>query len=110
MAWNFVDLPLYEEYDYNYTVSLEGEAYNLRIYFNQRMGLWFLDLSRDNGEVIVEGVGLHKYYPILNENKIPELSGFMWLQPTGDGLDESLLHPDLIAKYYKLYYLWEVAE
>ena len=110
MKWVNIALPLYEEEDYSYTVTLEGEAYDLRIYYNTRMSKWFLDLVRDDGTPMVVGVGMEIYYPILREYYLEGISGFMWLQPIGDDGNESPEHPELLSKYYELFYMWQVEE
>lgn len=105
-----VQLPLYEEEDYTYTVSLEGQAYNLRIYYNRRMQVWFLDVTRDDGIDIALGVGLTAYAPILKEYSTPGLTGFMWLQSVGGNDNQTQLHPSLLSKYYELFYIWQEEE
>lgn len=110
MVWKNVYLPLYEDEDYTYTVALEQDAYNLRIYYNRRMSSWFMDITSDGGTELVMSVALHIFYPITRENYIPGLTGFFWLQPIGQDDNQTPLHPDMLSKYYELFYVWQEEE
>lgn len=107
MAWLNVDLPLYADEDFSYTVSLEDNAYELRIYYNRRMQQWFLELLRDDGTEVLMGAGLNTYYPILADYPFENLTGFFWLQPKNYGDDEAAVNPAKLSEYYKLFYIWE---
>ena len=37
-------------------VDLEGDAYNFRIIYNTRVGVWTFDLSNEDGEALASGV------------------------------------------------------
>lgn len=102
----FVELPLYEDEDYYYTVSLEGNAYQFRLYFNMRMQQWIYDLRYVDGDPIVLGEALVPNLPILLEYATP-LTGFLWLQPIGKEQNETVINPFELSKYYQLFYIWE---
>lgn len=107
MAWMDIELPLYADEDFTYTVALEDNAYDLRIYYNRRMEKWFLELLRDDGTEVIMGLGLSAYYPIASGYNFEDLTGFFWLQPKNYGEDEAAVNPVKLSEYYKLFYIWE---
>ena len=106
MTWKNILLPLYTEEDFSYSVAIEGNSYDLRIYYNRRMSKWFMDLLRDDGQELLMGSALHSYFPISADYNLPNLSGFFWLQPKGDGVDEATLNPSNLSEYYNFFYMW----
>lgn len=105
----YVNLPLYPDSDYEYTISLERTAYKIRIYFNRRIEQWIIDLSYANNDPIVLGEALVPLYPIFYDYDI-ELSGFFWLEPIGKNQNETVINPFELSQYYKLYYVYFVEE
>jgi hypothetical protein len=104
MAWQSIALPLYEDEDFSYSTTLEGNTYIIRLYLNRRVGEWYLDLSTDDGEPLVTGTKLVQFYPMLLDYRIPNLTGFMWFQTKNSGVvaDKSVL-----PGYYELFYMWD---
>lgn len=107
MIWMNVELPLYAEEDFSYTASLEGNAYDLRIYYNRRLQQWFLELLRDDGTEVIMGAGLPVYYPVIGDHHFDGLTGFFWLQPKNEGNDEAATNPSKLSEYYQLFYMWQ---
>lgn len=107
MAVQYVSMPLYEDSDYEYQISLEGNAYTFRIYYNSRCTQWFFDLTRDNGESVVLGEALVPLYPILADYAIPDLSGFLFLEPIGESLEKYRTAPFELYKWYRLFYVYD---
>lgn len=106
MAGTWTKLELYEDWDYRYTVVLEGQSYVLRLYYSERMGRWSIDISEENGVDICLGEALLPY----KKHTIRAgygLSGYLWLEPIAYNLNETTLHPDLLHKYYNFYYILE---
>lgn len=110
MQYNWIKLPLYEEWDYDYNVGIGGQSIDFRIYYSDRTKQWSFDASYANGGHIIQGTVLIPLKPML-EYAIDGVSGFMWLEPISLELNETVLHPDLLHKYYNLYYIyWDVEE
>ena len=107
MTWKHIVLPLYEDEDYVYTVSIQDNAYTLRLYYNRRMQAWFMDLSDEDGSAIASGVGVVPYYPILDNIQASKLTGFFWLQPKS--VIDSLTAQDSssLTTYYDFFYMWD---
>ncbi|MNQ49023.1 hypothetical protein D3C85_629140 [compost metagenome] len=110
MAVEYVVLPLSSDSDYEYQVSLEGNAYTFRIYYNNRCVQWFFDLTRDNGTAVVLGEALVALYPIMADYAIPELNGFLFLEPIGESLEKYRTDPFNLYKWFKLYYIFDSVE
>lgn len=110
MQYNWIKLPLYEEWDYDYNVGIGGQSIDFRIYYSDRTKQWSFDASYANGGHIIQGTVLIPLKPML-EYAIDGVSGFMWLEPVSLELNETVLHPDMLHKYYNLYYIyWDVEE
>ena len=107
MPYYNVELPLYPEEDFSYTVALQENAYDLRLYYNRRMEQWFLELLRDDGTEVLMGIGIHPYYPVMSDYEFEDLTGFFWLQPKNFGKDEAATNPEKLSEYFKLFYIWE---
>lgn len=111
MAFLYVKLPLFEDQDYEYQVSLEGNSYVYRVYYNTRAALWFWELRIEGGEYIIRGEALVPNYPIGIDYILPNLSGYFWMEPIQTLNTESYKqYPELIAQYYNLYYIYETEE
>lgn len=110
MQYDWIKLPLYEEWDYEYNTGIGGQSIDFRIYYSDRTQRWSFNASYANGDAIVEGTALVPLKPML-EYSIDGVSGFLWLEPVSSEINEAILHPDMIHKYYNLYYIsWEVGE
>ena len=105
MQYNWIKLPLYEEWDYDYNVGIGGQSIDFRIYYSDRTKQWSFDASYANGGHIIQGTVLIPLKPML-EYAIDGVNGFMWLEPVSVELNEAVLHPDLLHKYYNLYYIY----
>lgn len=105
MEYEWIKLPLYPEWDYKYNVSIAGQSVDLRIYYSDRTQKCSFDASYANGDIILEGSLLVPYTPTL-EYKIEGVSGFLWLEPISQDINEATLNPDHIYKYFNLYYIY----
>lgn len=103
--YSWVKLPLYEDWDYRYNVGVADKSIDFRFYYSDRTQKWSFDVSYANGETILEGSLLVPLTPSL-EYKIEGVSGFLWLEPISQEINEAVLHPDHLYKYYNLYYIY----
>jgi hypothetical protein len=111
MALQYVVLPLFSEADYNYTISLQGEAYNFRLYYNERAELWFYDLSFEDGTPVVAGEGFVPNYPIALDYTLFPLTGYFWLEPIGAINTEKYKEfPFELSQYYRAFYIFDDGE
>lgn len=102
-----IELPLFSDEDFSYTTTLQGDTYSLRCYYNRRMQQWFFEVSTEDGEGVISGIGLHPYFPIASDYALLKLTGMFWLQPKGEGFDQSISNPESLSEYYQLFYMWE---
>lgn len=100
-----IPLPLYSDSDYTYTVSLERTAYNIRLYYNERMQNWIIDLRYANNDPIVLGQALVPEFPLFLDY-LTDLTGCFWLEPIGKNQNETVSNPFELEKYYNLYYVY----
>lgn len=110
MTLQYVTLPLYEDASYFYNVALEGNSYVLSINYTERSEGWNLSLDTEAGVSVVAGVRLVANYPMLLETKLPNLSGYFYLEPIGASIERYRTDPFLLSKYFRLFYLFDDGE
>ena len=83
--------------DYTQSTIIDGREYNLRFYWKQRMGTWYLDIKDQDNVMIVAGLALvlgSLILRYLTDPKLPAGEIFMvdltdaGLQPNIDELSE----------------------
>lgn len=105
IEFNWIKLPLYDSWDYEYTVTINDVNVTIRLFYSDRTKSWSMDLSYTDGEFIAEGVALHKLDPVL-KNSINDENGFFWIEPISENINQTVLHPDQLHKYYNFYYIY----
>lgn len=107
--YNQVDLPLYDDADYTYSVSLQSQSYIVRIYYVERCKLWYLSLFEEDQTPVFQGLGMVPDYPITLDYLNNNLTGFFRLSPIPayKSIDPYLLYPDKIAQYYTFSYVYQ---
>ena len=110
MAQNYEILPLYSDPDYYYVVSLQGIAYKIRFYYNERVARWCMDLSYADGTPIVLGESLVRNFPMFLDYHIEGLTGYFFLEEVGKNINETNNNPYEVWKYFRLYYIYESGE
>lgn len=107
MQWQ--QLPLYEDWDYNYSVVIEKINYRIRLLYSDRTKGWTMDIVAPDNVIVVNGKSVN----IRDAITLPyykNLSGVFWLEPKYENINEAYLHPSLVAKYFNLYYGWGYVE
>ena len=110
MTLKYVPMPLYEDAAYFYRVSLEGRSYIFSAYYNERAEGWFFGLKTEDGIDVVVGERLVANYPILIDYALPNLTGYLFLEPIGKSIERYRTDPALLAKYFKLFYIYNDQE
>lgn len=100
-----VKLPLYSDNDYKYNISLERVSYNIRLYYNDRMENWMLDLRYADGTPIVLGSAIKPEYPMLRDY-VTGLSGYFWLSPIGLNRANTVDNKFELYKYFNFRYVY----
>ena len=111
MTTKHVLLPLYDQVDYLYKVTLEGSSYRLRFTYNQVMQLYTMAISDADDVTLVSGAGLVPNYPIAADYVIEGLTGTFLLLPKANTPSEFYkTYPDKLATYYELSYVYDSPE
>lgn len=104
MEFEWTKLPLYDSWDYNYSVSIANQNITFEFYYNDRNQVWSFAAYYSDDVAIVEGQAISPLKPMMLD-MIPEVGGFLWLEPISQEINEATLHPSLLHKYYNLYYI-----
>jgi hypothetical protein len=108
MSLKYVDLPLFSDSYYEYSISLQGVSYVLEFVYNERMSLYIFNLYDAESNPIVLGQALVPTFPILKDYAIENLTGFFWMEEKADIVHQPYKeYPDKIDKYYNFYYIYE---
>lgn len=110
MALRYVPLPLFSDADYSYDISLEGNLYTFRAYYNERAEGWFYALSEKGGVSLVLGERLVANYPILFDYVLSDLAGYLYLEPVGDSGEKYRTDPFELSKWFRLFYIYDDSE
>lgn len=101
------ELPLYLSPDYQYSAPVEGINRLFRFYWNNRQKAWHMDITHDDGTVVVKGVRLVPQHPLLADYALSEvgMTGYFLLAPltlnsVGAANDQ---YEDIPTKYGLLY-------
>ena len=105
MKYNWIKLPLFDSWDYDYATVIQDTSYVLRFYYSDRMKTWSMDLALEEGEDLLQGEALLPY-KVTAADRVNNLAGFFWLEAISLDDNETFLHPDLLYKYFNLYYIW----
>jgi len=105
---NYVSLPLFDDYEYSYTIGLEGLSYTVVMKYNERAKLWFMDLFLEDTTPVALGVGVVPLYPIALDLAISPLNGYFWLENIpAINTEQYKQYPDKLRQYYRFYYIYE---
>jgi hypothetical protein len=111
MALQQVDLPIFNDTFYSYSVSLEGNRYTLTFLFLERLGQWVLTLQDSEGSVLVRNERLTPETLLFFDYKLPGLSGGFYFQPNTQTAfqdeDNIITRP---KEFYKLFYVFDDGE
>lgn len=108
MTVMYVNMPLFTESYYSYTISLETISYNVEIVFNERVGLWYLSLYLQDNTPVFEGVAIVPGYPIALDYALNKLTGYFYLECVASiNTEQYIQYPDKLSQYYKFYYIYE---
>lgn len=103
-----VNLTLYNHPNYSFTCSLEDRSYRIRLYYNERMASWVIDLSYSDRTPIILGQRLTPQFPLFLDYNLSGLSGYFHLVPIGKDQNYTSINPLELYRYYELYYVYQV--
>ena len=105
MIYNWIKLPLFDSWDYDYTTVIQDVSYTLRFYYSDRTETWSMEIALEEGDNLLQGEALLPY-KITAADRVRDLTGFFWLEPISLDDNETFLHPSLLYKYFNLYYIY----
>lgn len=107
-TYTSVVLPLYPDYFYEYSISLQedNDVYVIEIQYNDYSKKWYMSLYTEDRMLLVAGLPLLPKYPIAVDYIIPNLTGFFWLYPIPSITSEKYQEdPEALSQYYKFEYI-----
>lgn len=108
MSTKYVNLPLFPDPSYSYSVSFQGNSYVIEFTYNERVQLYFINLYDAENNPIVLGEALVPNYPIFKDYALFPLTGFIWMEEKADIISEPYKkYPDLLDQYYNAFYIYE---
>lgn len=108
MATQYVTLPLFDDYEYSYTIALQSLTYIITFKYNERKALWFMDLATEDSTPVISGVGVVPNYPIALDYALGNLKGYFWLENIPDiNTEQYKTFPDKLRQYYRYFYIFE---
>jgi len=110
MVIKHVALPLKNDVDYKYSVTLQGNYYTLRFTYSEILNMYTLMITDVDGVKLVSGVGLVPNYPVCKDYIIEGLTGAFYLIPKSSASIEFYkVYPTNLADYYELSYIYDDA-
>lgn len=108
MEERYVNIPLFDSYWYDLSISLEGVSYIIEFMYNTKMKLYTISLYDDRQQPIILGESLVPNYPLFLDYNLPNLSGAFFLLPKEivRETEPYKRYPDQIHKYYNFYYAY----
>lgn len=102
--------PLFEDAFYSYTIDLSGDTYTLTFRYSERADNWLMNIEDAEENVLIRGVKLVPYYPLLQQYALDNPPGDFVLAPISDSgiADSSITTPRDINKTHILFYTDEV--
>lgn len=106
MAIKSMELPLFSDPMYSYSVSILTNTYNFTFLYNTRMEKWTFSISEVGGDGIISGALLVPGFPILIDHDIG-FPGILYLESKGMKQGEALINPFEINQFYNLYFVYD---
>lgn len=107
---NFIELPLFSDLDYRYSISLQGVSWQFRFYWAERAKQWHMDIRQDNNAPVILGYALVAQFPILEDFHLESygLTGRFSLMPVNVAVAQQLeIESGVMPEFFKLYYQYQ---
>lgn len=104
-----IEMPLFHEEKYRYSISLEGVSWQLTFYWNERAGQWHMDIRREDQSPVVLGQPLVAQYPMMIDYNLEAagLSGYFLLLPVNIAIAAEVnKSSSIVPEFFKLYYVY----
>lgn len=107
---NMIEMPLYSDLSYRYSMPLEGKTWQFTFNWNSRCSQWHMDIRRDDQTPILLGYALVPQYPMTVDYTFEDygLSGYFILLPVNSTISYKLNESsDTMPEFFKLYYSYD---
>lgn len=106
---NFINLPLFDDVYYTYSIALENNKFIVSFLWNERDKAWRMSIRREDQRPVVLGYKIVSSYPMMADYALEDdgLSGYFVLFPKSYEnytLNDS---PEAMSQYYNLLYMYE---
>ncbi|WYN05065.1 virion structural protein [Pseudomonas phage UNO-G1W1] len=105
----YVEMPLYADLKYRYSLSLEGQSFQFTFYWNTRCSQWHMDLRQEDQTPILLGYALVPQYPMGIDYNLEDygLNGYFKLLPVNSSISSKLTEESsIMPEFFKLYYVY----
>jgi hypothetical protein len=107
---NFIEMPLFADLAYRYSLSLEGQSFQFKFYWVQRATQWQFDIRQEDQTPIVLGYALVPQFPMLEDLPLEGfgLTGHFALMPVNIAVSTAITQESsVMPEFFKLYYQYE---
>lgn len=109
MSTIFVEMPLYTDLKYRYSMSLEGQSWTFTFYWNQRCSMWQMDIRMEDQTPIVLGYQIVPQYPMCEDYTLEDfgITGHFVLLPINATISGKISQEsDVMPEFFRLYYVY----
>jgi len=89
---------------YSFQLNLEGNLYNWKIRYNERMGRWLMDILDENKITLIAGIPIQTRFSLLSRFKNPDLPPGYFIAVDESGENKQPSREDL-GNDVKLFYI-----
>jgi hypothetical protein len=108
-----VELPLYDDKKYRYSLPLEGLSLQFTYYWVDRCSSWHLDIRREDQTPIILGMSLVSQYPMTVDYTFEDygLTGYFLLKPVNVSVAPQLgSNMTVMPEFFRLFYVYIVED
>lgn len=105
----YIEMPLFTEEKYRYSLSLEGISWQFTFYWNGRAMQWHMDIRREDQTALVLGQPMVAQYPMLIDYNLEEqgLTGYFLLMPVNGAIDSQITQDSsIVPEFFRLFYVY----
>lgn len=105
----FLELPLYQDIYYTYSIGLETSKYVFTFLWNDRAKSWHMDIRKEDQTPVVLGIKMVSSFPLMADYTLEDhdITGYFVLMPKTREMGILSDNPNNMAQYYRLYYVYE---
>lgn len=110
MKTNLIQMPLFSELTYRYSLTLEGRSWQFKFYWVERAKQWQMDIRQEDNTALILGYALVPQYPILEDVPLElyGLNGNFVLMPVNIAVASSITQESsVMPEFFKLYYQYQ---